>query len=175
MRTYEAKLNMFGVPTEELGFKPLESTVGGQQLGHGPAGLVSAPMWECHIVPDAYLFVIDIFMRASIRERCQRQLCSFLWKTIINMPSILVSIQVEYSLPLLYCANAGLIIIIIFVTAHLLKYVCQILLKSNVGQIWAIGFIFLWHLYFDKIMWMYYNWSCCIQHQVLLVQICLPK
>ncbi|XP_067948059.1 dynein regulatory complex subunit 4-like [Watersipora subatra] len=44
MRTYEAKLNMFGVPTEELGFKPLESTVGGQQLGHGPAGLVSAPM-----------------------------------------------------------------------------------------------------------------------------------
>lgn len=44
MRTYEAKLNLFGVPTEELGFKPLESTVGGQQLGQGPAGLVSAPM-----------------------------------------------------------------------------------------------------------------------------------
>lgn len=43
MRTYESKLNQFGVPTEELGFKPLESTVGGQQLGHGPAGLVSAP------------------------------------------------------------------------------------------------------------------------------------
>jgi len=43
MRTYEAKLNQFGVPTEELGFKPLESTVGGQQLGQGPAGLVSAP------------------------------------------------------------------------------------------------------------------------------------
>lgn len=44
MRTYEAKLNLFGVPTEELGFKPLESTVGGQQLGQGPAGLVSAPI-----------------------------------------------------------------------------------------------------------------------------------
>ena len=43
MRTYESKLNQFGVPTEELGFKALESTVGGQQLGHGPAGLVSAP------------------------------------------------------------------------------------------------------------------------------------
>ncbi len=43
MRTYEAKLNSFGVPTEELGFKPLESTVGGQSLGQGPAGLVSAP------------------------------------------------------------------------------------------------------------------------------------
>ncbi|XP_074644893.1 dynein regulatory complex subunit 4-like [Tubulanus polymorphus] len=43
MRTYEAKLNQFGVPTEELGFKPLESTVGGQVLGQGPAGLVSAP------------------------------------------------------------------------------------------------------------------------------------
>jgi len=43
LRTYEAKLNQFGVPTEELGFKPLESTVGGQALGQGPAGLVSAP------------------------------------------------------------------------------------------------------------------------------------
>jgi DNA repair exonuclease SbcCD ATPase subunit len=43
MRTYEAKLMQFGVPTEELGFKPLESTVGGQALGQGPAGLVSAP------------------------------------------------------------------------------------------------------------------------------------
>lgn len=43
MRTYESKLNQFGVPTEELGFKPLESTVGGQTLGQGPAGLVSAP------------------------------------------------------------------------------------------------------------------------------------
>lgn len=43
MRTYESKLTSFGVPTEELGFKPLESTVGGQALGQGPAGLVSAP------------------------------------------------------------------------------------------------------------------------------------
>ncbi|CAH1779599.1 unnamed protein product [Owenia fusiformis] len=43
MRTYESKLNQFGVPTDELGFSPLESTVGGQTLGQGPAGLVSAP------------------------------------------------------------------------------------------------------------------------------------
>ncbi len=43
LRTYEAKLNQFGVPTEELGFKPFESAVGGQALGQGPAGLVSAP------------------------------------------------------------------------------------------------------------------------------------
>merc|ERR1712150_466329 len=43
IKTYEAKLNSFGVPTEELGFKPLESNVGGQQLGKGPAGLVAAP------------------------------------------------------------------------------------------------------------------------------------
>ncbi|PAA78994.1 hypothetical protein BOX15_Mlig031513g3, partial [Macrostomum lignano] len=43
LKTYEAKLRQYGIPVEELGFKPLESTVGGQQLGHGPAGLVSAP------------------------------------------------------------------------------------------------------------------------------------
>lgn len=43
LHTYESKLTQFGVPTEELGFKPLESTVGGQALGQGPAGLVSAP------------------------------------------------------------------------------------------------------------------------------------
>ena len=43
IRTYEAKLSSFGVPTEELGFKPLESNIGGQQLGHGPAGLVAQP------------------------------------------------------------------------------------------------------------------------------------
>ncbi|XP_041375322.1 dynein regulatory complex subunit 4-like [Gigantopelta aegis] len=43
LRTYEAKLHVFGIPTEELGFKPLESTVGGQTLGQGVAGLVSAP------------------------------------------------------------------------------------------------------------------------------------
>lgn len=44
MKTYEAKLTQFGVPTDELGFKTLESTVGGQALGQGPAGLVSAPV-----------------------------------------------------------------------------------------------------------------------------------
>ncbi|XP_039619335.1 dynein regulatory complex subunit 4 [Polypterus senegalus] len=43
LRTYEAKLNAFGIPVDELGFKPLESTVSGQTLGQGPAGLVSAP------------------------------------------------------------------------------------------------------------------------------------
>ena len=43
IRTYESKLRSFGVPTEELGFKPLESNIGGQQLGQGPAGLVAAP------------------------------------------------------------------------------------------------------------------------------------
>lgn len=41
IRTYEAKLQSFGVPTDELGFKPLESNVAGQQLGRGPAGLVA--------------------------------------------------------------------------------------------------------------------------------------
>jgi len=43
LRTYEAKLNSFGIPPEELGFKPLETTIAGQELGKGPAGLVSAP------------------------------------------------------------------------------------------------------------------------------------
>lgn len=43
LRTYEAKLTQFGVPIEELGFKPLDTTVSGQMLGQGPAGLVSAP------------------------------------------------------------------------------------------------------------------------------------
>jgi len=43
LRTYEAKLTAFGVPVDELGFKPLESTVSGQKLGKGPAGLVAAP------------------------------------------------------------------------------------------------------------------------------------
>lgn len=43
LRTYEAKLRQFGIPVEEMGFKPLESTMGnGQQLGQGNAGLVSA-------------------------------------------------------------------------------------------------------------------------------------
>lgn len=43
LRTYEAKLTQFGIPIEELGFKPLDTTVGGQLLGQGPAGLVSTP------------------------------------------------------------------------------------------------------------------------------------
>ena len=43
IRTYESKLATFGVPTEELGFKPLKSTVAGQTLGQGPAGLVASP------------------------------------------------------------------------------------------------------------------------------------
>jgi growth arrest-specific protein 8 len=43
LNTYEIKLKQFGIPVEELGFKPLQSTVGGQELGKGPAGLVSAP------------------------------------------------------------------------------------------------------------------------------------
>ena len=41
IRTYEAKFRSFGVPTEELGFKPLQSNVTGQQLGKGAAGLVA--------------------------------------------------------------------------------------------------------------------------------------
>ncbi|XP_017544335.1 dynein regulatory complex subunit 4 [Pygocentrus nattereri] len=44
LRTYEAKLKAFGIPVEELGFKPLESSVARQTLGQGPAGLVSAPL-----------------------------------------------------------------------------------------------------------------------------------
>ncbi|XP_076848671.1 dynein regulatory complex subunit 4 [Brachyhypopomus gauderio] len=44
LRTYEAKLKAFGIPVEELGFTPLESSVAGQILGQGPAGLVSAPL-----------------------------------------------------------------------------------------------------------------------------------
>ncbi|XP_010877654.2 dynein regulatory complex subunit 4 [Esox lucius] len=43
LRTYEAKLQAFGIPVEELGFKPLECSVAGHSLGQGPAGLVSAP------------------------------------------------------------------------------------------------------------------------------------
>ncbi|KAG7470664.1 hypothetical protein MATL_G00116200 [Megalops atlanticus] len=41
--TYEAKLKAMGIPVEELGFKPLESSMLGQTLGQGSAGLVSAP------------------------------------------------------------------------------------------------------------------------------------
>ncbi|XP_075045183.1 dynein regulatory complex subunit 4 [Mixophyes fleayi] len=42
LRTYEAKMRAFGIPVDELGFKPLESLVPGQTFGQGPAGLVSA-------------------------------------------------------------------------------------------------------------------------------------
>lgn len=43
LRTYEAKLTAFGIPLDNLGFKPLETSVIGQTLGQGPAGLVSTP------------------------------------------------------------------------------------------------------------------------------------
>lgn len=43
LRTYESKLTQFGIPVEELGFKPLDTSMGGQLLGQGPAGLVSTP------------------------------------------------------------------------------------------------------------------------------------
>lgn len=43
LRTYEAKFTQFGIPIDELGFKPLDATLSGQVLGQGPAGLVSAP------------------------------------------------------------------------------------------------------------------------------------
>lgn len=42
IKTYHAKLSSFGIPIEELGFKPLQSTVAGQTLGQGPAGLVAS-------------------------------------------------------------------------------------------------------------------------------------
>lgn len=41
IRTYEAKMQEYGIPFEELGFRPLEPNPG-QPLGTGPAGLVSA-------------------------------------------------------------------------------------------------------------------------------------
>ncbi|XP_060644046.2 dynein regulatory complex subunit 4 isoform X1 [Anolis sagrei] len=43
LRTYEAKLVAFGVPLDNLGFKPLETSVLGHALGQGPAGFVSTP------------------------------------------------------------------------------------------------------------------------------------
>lgn len=43
LRTYEAKLTAFGIPLDNVGFKPLETTVMGQTLGQGPAGLVATP------------------------------------------------------------------------------------------------------------------------------------
>ncbi|XP_057169858.1 dynein regulatory complex subunit 4 isoform X2 [Ursus arctos] len=43
LRTYEAKLLAFGIPLDNVGFKPLETAVIGQTLGQGPAGLVGTP------------------------------------------------------------------------------------------------------------------------------------
>nr|XP_039319879.1 dynein regulatory complex subunit 4 isoform X4 [Saimiri boliviensis boliviensis] len=43
LRTYEAKLLAFGIPLDNLGFKPLETAVIGQMIGQGPAGLVGTP------------------------------------------------------------------------------------------------------------------------------------
>ncbi|CAI5782302.1 dynein regulatory complex subunit 4 isoform X1 [Podarcis raffonei] len=43
LRTYEAKLTAFGIPLDNLGFKPLETSVIGHTLGQGPAGFVSTP------------------------------------------------------------------------------------------------------------------------------------
>ncbi|XP_066100297.1 dynein regulatory complex subunit 4 [Saccopteryx bilineata] len=43
LHTYEAKLLAFGIPLDNVGFKPLETAVVGQTLGQGPAGLVSTP------------------------------------------------------------------------------------------------------------------------------------
>ncbi|XP_059849039.1 dynein regulatory complex subunit 4 [Hypanus sabinus] len=42
LRTYESKLTAFGIPLEELGFKPLETALCGQTIGQGPAGLVAS-------------------------------------------------------------------------------------------------------------------------------------
>lgn len=43
LQTLEAKLTSFGIPLDNLGFKPLESPVVGQALRQGPAGLVAVP------------------------------------------------------------------------------------------------------------------------------------
>lgn len=43
LQTMEAKLTSFGIPLDNLGFKPLESPVVGQTVGQGPAGLVAVP------------------------------------------------------------------------------------------------------------------------------------
>ncbi|KAM6057493.1 dynein regulatory complex subunit 4 [Chlamydotis macqueenii] len=43
LATFEAKLTAFGIPLDNLGFKPLASPVLGQALGQGPAGLVALP------------------------------------------------------------------------------------------------------------------------------------
>ncbi|KAA3672374.1 uncharacterized protein DEA37_0004182 [Paragonimus westermani] len=39
----EGKMRQFGIPVEQLGFKPLKTTLCTQKLGISPAGLVSVP------------------------------------------------------------------------------------------------------------------------------------
>ncbi|VDP71849.1 unnamed protein product [Echinostoma caproni] len=39
----EGKMRQFGIPIEELGFRPLKTSFSAQKLGQGPAGLVSVP------------------------------------------------------------------------------------------------------------------------------------
>lgn len=41
LKTYDSKMLQFGIPKEELGFTPLESSLNVQQIGLGAAGLVS--------------------------------------------------------------------------------------------------------------------------------------
>ncbi|KFW84027.1 Growth arrest-specific protein 8, partial [Manacus vitellinus] len=43
LQTFEAKLTAFGIPLDNLGFQPLAFPLPGQELGQGPAGLVSVP------------------------------------------------------------------------------------------------------------------------------------
>uniref|UniRef100_A0A8C5IV88 Dynein regulatory complex subunit 4 n=1 Tax=Junco hyemalis TaxID=40217 RepID=A0A8C5IV88_JUNHY len=43
LQTFEAKLTAFGIPLDNLGFQPLSFPLPGQELGKGPAGLVSVP------------------------------------------------------------------------------------------------------------------------------------
>ncbi|KAJ7424210.1 Growth arrest-specific protein 8 [Willisornis vidua] len=43
LQTFEAKLTAFGIPLDNLGFQPLSFPLLGQELGQGPAGLVSVP------------------------------------------------------------------------------------------------------------------------------------
>jgi len=38
LQTYEAKLQQYGIPKEELGFTPLQASMGGTQTGRGHAG-----------------------------------------------------------------------------------------------------------------------------------------
>uniref|UniRef100_A0A8D2PZE2 Dynein regulatory complex subunit 4 n=1 Tax=Zosterops lateralis melanops TaxID=1220523 RepID=A0A8D2PZE2_ZOSLA len=43
LQTFEAKLTAFGIPVDNLGFRPLSFPFPGQELGKGPAGLVAVP------------------------------------------------------------------------------------------------------------------------------------